>query len=159
MEKPIFEEVILVLEKHSQDVKDNGQYGNSKLILAYVEMVKVMAWQSSQQEINNVQTTGLIEEISALRVVTEEANRNSEKLEVANYRLQMIMVTLTVIGTLVITFPILKAIFEWVAAVSIGNSIGVLLASKDSINALAGLFAGLIATLSFWQAQKVTLKQ
>lgn len=72
MQKPNFKEIIKKLEEYSQNLRDNNQIGNSKLILAFVEMIRAMGWSSGQQDVNNIQIANLIGEIQTLRIITSE---------------------------------------------------------------------------------------
>jgi hypothetical protein len=79
MKKPDFGEVIQRLEEYSQNLSDGGQPGNSKLVLAFVELIKVMAWQSSQQDTNNIQVANLIGETQKLKDITAENSTSSKR--------------------------------------------------------------------------------
>lgn len=50
MKEPNIPETIKRLQEYSQNLKDNNQIGNSKIVLAFAEMITVMAWASEQQE-------------------------------------------------------------------------------------------------------------
>ena len=50
MKEPNIQEITKRLAEYSQNLKDNSQIGNSKIVLAFSEMVTVMAWSSEQQE-------------------------------------------------------------------------------------------------------------
>ncbi len=50
MDEPNIPEVIKRLEGYSQNLKDNSQIGNSKIVLAFAEMITVMAWSSERQD-------------------------------------------------------------------------------------------------------------
>lgn len=84
--------------------------------------------------------------LDKLQKTIEEANEHSGKLERANYRLQMIMVVLTSLGTLVILFPILKSIFQWILPI-ITKSLKLTAISINSIDALSALISGAISAL------------
>lgn len=77
-----------------------------------------------------------------LQKTIEISNKHSEKLEIANYKLQITMVVLTTIGTLAVTFPVLKTIFQWLSVsvidISITN-INILSATLSVILAIATL--------------------
>jgi hypothetical protein len=45
MDKPNFKEVTERLQSYSQNLNENSQLANSKLTLAFAEMINVMAWQ------------------------------------------------------------------------------------------------------------------
>jgi hypothetical protein len=49
MPKPNYKEIIKTLEEYSQNLKENAQIGNSKLILAFTEMIRAMGWQAIRQ--------------------------------------------------------------------------------------------------------------
>lgn len=84
MEKPNFGKIVERLEGYSQNLKDNSQIGNSKLILAISEMIKVMGWLSSQQDTNNIQTANLTNEIKTLKddlgKYSNSSNRESRRM-------------------------------------------------------------------------------
>ncbi len=50
MEAPNLSEIKKRLEDFSQNLKDNYQIGNSKIILAIADLVSVIGWASVQQE-------------------------------------------------------------------------------------------------------------
>lgn len=49
MKEPDIKEITTRLSEYSQNLKDNNQIGNSKLILAIADMISVMAWTSHEQ--------------------------------------------------------------------------------------------------------------
>lgn len=50
MEEPNIFEIIRKLEGYSQNLKENNQIGNSKLMLGTAELIKMLAWTGSQQD-------------------------------------------------------------------------------------------------------------
>lgn len=78
-QKPDFQEAIQKLEEYSQNLKANNQIGNSKLMLAFVEMIRAMSWSSNQQDTNNNQIDNLIEEIQKLKDVASENSDSSKR--------------------------------------------------------------------------------
>ncbi len=152
MEKPDFNEIGTTLLEYSNNLKENSQIGNSKLILTFAEMIRVMAWQGDQQEATNSKISNLISGLQLLRTSIDKANLNSEKLDQANYRLQLVMVTLTAIGTLIIVFPILKIAIEWL--ISNFSSLSIPIAVINIIAALASMLSAFITSRKLWNAGK-----
>lgn len=106
MEKPDFKEVIAKLEDYSQNLKDNSQIGNSRLILAYVEMIKVMGWSSSQQDTNNTQIANLTDEIKTLHKNLKNYSSEASKESVWMRRVTIVMM-------IVAGFQLLIGIFQY----------------------------------------------
>lgn len=79
MDKPNFEGMVDKLEEYSQYLKDNHQIGNSKLILAFQEMIRAMGWSSSQQDTNNIQIGNLTDELKRLRIDLKKYNDSANK--------------------------------------------------------------------------------
>lgn len=147
MQRPDFEEITKRLRDHSQNLKDNNQLGNSKLILAFVDLITVMGWSSSQQDTNNIQTANLIDEVKKLNVITSESNEQNQKLETSNYRLQWVMLALTCITTLVAIFPVFKLFFQWITPI-ITTALKQPALSASLISVLSAIFSILAVTIS-----------
>lgn len=103
MDKPDFEKIIQELEQNSQNLKDNNQIGNSKLILAFAELIRVMAWSSSQQDTNNIQVANLTEEIKDLKINIKKYSTSADK-ESKSMRYLTILLGLVAILQLLIAY-------------------------------------------------------
>ena len=94
MQKPNFDQIIKILEEHSQNLKENAQIGNSKLILAFAEMIKVMGWSSHQADTNNHQIANLTDEIKDLKVklvtYSNSSNTESKRMRYLTYALGVV---------------------------------------------------------------------
>ena len=101
MPRPNFEEIIKTLQEYSQ-------IGNSKLILADVEMIKVMGWSSAQADTNNIQIGNLTGEIKDLKgklaIYSESAIEESKAMRHLTYALGVVAVLQLVMMTLVEIF-------------------------------------------------------
>lgn len=69
MEEPNIKEITKTLEKYSQNLEDNAQRGNSKIVLAFTELIKVMAWSSKKQEEYSTKLVNLTWGIIGLTVI------------------------------------------------------------------------------------------
>ncbi len=74
----------------------------------------------NQQVISTqVETIFILDELNGqikqLNKNIEESDKQSRRLEVSNYRLQWAMLILTAIATMIVAYPIIKIIFNWVA--------------------------------------------
>ena len=69
MEPPNLSEIKKRLEDFSQNLKDNYQIGNSKIILAIADLVSVIGWASVQQEKYSKKLVALTWAIVALTVL------------------------------------------------------------------------------------------
>lgn len=69
MEEPNLSEIKKRLEDFSQNLKDNYQIGNSKIILAIADLVSVIGWASVQQEQYSRKLIALTWAIVALTVL------------------------------------------------------------------------------------------
>ena len=69
MEAPNLSEIKKRLEDFSQNLKDNYQIGNSKIILAIADLVSVIGWASVQQEQYSKKLIALTWAIVALTVL------------------------------------------------------------------------------------------
>ena len=69
MEAPNLSEIKKRLEDFSQNLKDNHQIGNSKIILAIADLVSVIGWASVQQEQYSKKLIALTWAIVALTVL------------------------------------------------------------------------------------------
>lgn len=91
MPRPDFEEVIKKLDQYSRDLLDNQRYGESKLVLAFAEMVRVMGWSSVQADTNNIQIANLTDEIkdlkSELATYAKSAKTESRSMRYLTYAL------------------------------------------------------------------------
>ncbi len=99
MPKPDFTQIIRTLEEYSQNLKDNAQIGNSKLILAFAEMIRAMGWASEQADTNNTQIENLTYEIKDLKV---KLVTYSSKSDIYTRWLIKLTVALVLIGILTI---------------------------------------------------------
>ncbi len=50
MEQPDIPKIIERLKSYAQYLEDHAQRGNSKLMLAFAEIITVMSWSSEQQD-------------------------------------------------------------------------------------------------------------
>lgn len=89
MTKPDFSEIVSGLEKDSQNLKDNGQLGNSKIVHAFAKMIEVMGWESSQRDTNNIQIANLTDELKRLgddlRIYSASADKESRVMRYLTY--------------------------------------------------------------------------
>ncbi|PIR77349.1 MAG: hypothetical protein COU30_02985 [Candidatus Magasanikbacteria bacterium CG10_big_fil_rev_8_21_14_0_10_38_6] len=69
MEAPNLSKIKKRLEDFSQNLKDNYQIGNSKIILAIADLVSVIGWASIQQERYSKKLIALTWAIVALTVL------------------------------------------------------------------------------------------
>ncbi len=96
MPRPDFEEIIKSLEGYAQNLKDNVRLGESKLVLAIKELVKVMGWSSTQADTNNIQVANLTDEIKELKgnlgVYAESARSESKTMLGLTWALGMVAV-------------------------------------------------------------------
>lgn len=99
MQKPDFKEMIERLEEYSQNLKENSQLGNSKLILAFVEMVRAMSWSSSQQDTNNIQIANLIGEVKNLKDITAAEAQTSARSSLTSNKLAWIAIVIALISS------------------------------------------------------------
>ncbi|MDB5237739.1 MAG: hypothetical protein JWM46_9 [Candidatus Kaiserbacteria bacterium] len=76
--------------------------------------------------------------IAKLVHITGISNRQNERLERSNFRLQMVMMALTAITTLIALYPAFKIIFTWLAPL-ITNALQIATISSDYLNLLSGL--------------------
>ncbi len=90
--------------------------------------------------------------LKKLQKTIEISNEHSEKLEIANYKIQLIMMALTAIGTLVVVFPVLKAIFQWLS----GFAINISLTGIDLISAILSV---IVASLSLIKMRDLNDKE
>ncbi len=96
MEKPDFDEIIHTLQDYSQNLNENHQIGNSKLILAFAESIRVMGWASCQSDTNNTQVANLTEEIKELKsnlaTYSKSSNLESKAMRYLTYALGMVAI-------------------------------------------------------------------
>ncbi len=96
MEKPNFNDIIKKLGEYSQNLKENAQIGNSKLILAFAELIKVMGWSSDQSDTNNIQIANLTNEIKDLKTklaaYSNSATAESKTMRYLTYALGLVAV-------------------------------------------------------------------
>jgi hypothetical protein len=79
--------------------------------------------------------------LKSLHETISESNKNSKELEIANYRLQWIMVILTAVTA----FPIFKALFIWIS-----ENIEIPMISLSSINALSAITSLIGVLIGFY---------
>lgn len=108
MSKENYQEIIKKLQDYSQNLLDNAQIGNSKLILAFAEMIRTMGWASEQADTNNKQISNLTDEIKDLKVKLSIYSNKSEKYTNHLIILTWLLVTLTFLLFLVSVLPLWK---------------------------------------------------
>lgn len=69
MEEPNIPEITKELEGFSQNLKDNYQIGNSKIMLAMARLISVMGWTSYQQDKYSKKLVGLTWAIVVLTIL------------------------------------------------------------------------------------------
>lgn len=78
--------------------------------------------------------------LNDLQKTIEDSNKHSEKLESANYKLQIIMLALTAIGTFVAISPIVKIIINWLALAG-SEILKTPLASSEVLNIISAVLS------------------
>lgn len=121
------------LKKSLREMQDNPTTGtahNQQLISTQVETIFML--------------DELHKEISKLNTTIENADKQSQRLERSNYRLQLAMVILTAITTIIIVYPVAKYILVSFFTLNIfGFSLTATVASLIAA-AVAGIAAGAI---------------
>lgn len=69
MKEPNIQEVTDRLKAYSQNLLENAQIGNAKLILAFIELITVIDWSSRQQDKYSKKLVGLTWAIVILTVI------------------------------------------------------------------------------------------
>jgi len=105
---------------------------------------------------NNPRNLGndeIVYAISKLIRANGVANVQSVKLEASNYRLQQIMVILTLVTTFVIIFPILQVFFKWMISVTPPIS-SILKFEAISLGNLINVLSGIVSVIVLYGTYK-----
>ena len=92
--------------------------------------------------------------LKKLQRTVELSNEHSEKLEIANYKIQKTMVVLTAIGTFIVALPILKTFFQWLSVMVVNTDMSIV-----SINLWSTILAGLTAFLTSFSVLSLNDKE
>jgi hypothetical protein len=93
-------------------------------------------------------------DLRKLQKTIELSNNHSEKLEIANYKIQKTMMVLTAIGTFIVAFPVLKSIFQWLSVMVSSMNM-----SLASINMWSSILSGVVAFLISLKVQHLDEKE
>ncbi|HEV2339439.1 MAG TPA: hypothetical protein VGT05_01585 [Patescibacteria group bacterium] len=101
----------------------------------------------------------LLTKIKKLNSTIESSNRQSQKLEQSNYRLQIVMLVLTAISAGVAVYPFLKVLFNSASA-SISSLLMHLthftLISQDIVTILSTIGALIFSLITFFVEKRIT---
>lgn len=92
-----FDEIITTLRGYAQSLLDNNRLGESKLVLAFAELVKVTGWSSEQADTNNIQVANLTEEIKDLKTKLEGYSKSSGRQSWVTFALTVVLGALTLV--------------------------------------------------------------